>query len=925
MLPEAVTTIADGNFLTFENGVTLFGKSGSVAEQYALSHPAQISFVAIDDELVYSGIEVVEGTYDKEFVEGTEISFGGLVVVAKCALGTVQIDDYELSYQADTIGTHTVTVTYKGHKTEFEIRVVEKSPSWVEITTLPTKTEYIEGLPLDLTGMVVTIHYNNGTSEVRTDYTCTGYEKDFIGRQTIRVHYAGLFDTFEVTVVEKQLIGIEVVTLPNKITYEIGEDLDLTGLVVKLAYDNGTYDDAVIEYNVGGYDKTVLGEQTVTVTYGDYTDTFTVTVIKHTAAVADAPTMQSKTDTSVMLNEQVGCEYSINGVNWQASTLFEGLDPHTAYTFYARYAETDDTYAGASGTGLNVTTCFTLTGYVKVNGVLVEGNTLSANIGNITPVGKTVSYQWYKNGVAIDGETTAEYVVKASDVEAFITVVVSGTGEYFGALSGYAQAPLPKVVSTTGTSIAVEEIAGNEYSLDGQNWQTTAVFANLTSNTRYSIYQRVAATATTVAGDTSVALVVTTPEVFTVTWVVDGVETTESYDYGTTPSFKGSTDKAATAQYTYTFAGWDKSIATVTGDVTYTAQYSSTVNKYTVTWNVNGTETTESYDYGTTPSFKGSTDKAATAQYTYTFAGWDKTIATVTGDVTYTAQYSSTVNKYTVTWNVDGVETTESYDYGATPSFKGSTDKAATAQYTYTFTGWDKEIVTVTGNVTYTAQYSSTVNKYTVTWNVEGVETTESYDYGATPSFKGSTDKAAEPHYTYTFDGWDNDIVAVTGNTTYVAQYIRNTVHDYSVTAYDDVEHWIVCSICGEEKPESHEAHTGGTATCTEQKDCEHCGTSYGTALGHDFTVDQHDATHHWTRCSRCDEIDGKREHDYADDHVCDTCGYEDESRKGLSTGAIVGIATGGTVVVGGGGFALVWFAIKKKSWADLIAVFAKK
>lgn len=28
--------------------------------------------------------------------------------------------------------------------------------------------------------------------------------------------------------------------------------------------------------------------------------------------------------------------------------------------------------------------------------------------------------------------------------------------------------------------------------------------------------------------------------------------------------------------------------------------------------------------------------------------------------------------------------------------------------------------------------------------------------------------------------------------------------------------------------------------------------------------------------------------------------------------------------VVGAGGFALVWFVIKKKSWADLLAVFKK-
>ena len=47
--------------------------------------------------------------------------------------------------------------------------------------------------------------------------------------------------------------------------------------------------------------------------------------------------------------------------------------------------------------------------------------------------------------------------------------------------------------------------------------------------------------------------------------------------------------------------------------------------------------------------------------------------------------------------------------------------------------------------------------------------------------------------------------------------------------------------------------------------------------------------------------------------------------KGGLSTGAIVGIAVGSVVVAGLGGFAIFWFVIKKKSFADLIAVFRKK
>ena len=61
------------------------------------------------------------------------------------------------------------------------------------------------------------------------------------------------------------------------------------------------------------------------------------------------------------------------------------------------------------------------------------------------------------------------------------------------------------------------------------------------------------------------------------------------------------------------------------------------------------------------------------------------------------------------------------------------------------------------------------------------------------------------------------------------------------------------------------------------------------------------------------------------------TAVYEDApvAKKGLSGGAIAGIVIGSVAVAGIGGFAVLWFAVKKKSFADLIAaikaLFAKK
>ena len=367
---------------------------------------------------------------------------------------------------------------------------------------------------------------------------------------------------------------------------------------------------------------------------------------------------------------------------------------------------------------------------------------------------------------------------------------------------------------------------------------------------------------------------------YTVTWVnEDGtvLETDENVPYGTTPTYNGETPtKAANAQYTYTFKGWTPDVDTVTGNVTYTAVYTSTVNTYTVTWkNLDGTilETDENVEYGATPEYNGATPTmAADAKYTYTFVGWNPYVDTVTGNVTYTAAYRADLRFYRVTWyeadgtirgnepraayganiwdmtesytptpptkaadaqytytfdhwvnretneaittasrvtgdtdldpvfkqelrmytitwkNDDGtiLETDEKVEYGTLPTYDGETPtKAANAQYTYTFKGWTPDVDTVTGNVTYTAVYTSTVNTYTVTWkNWDGtiLETDEKVEYGTLPTYDGETPtKAADTQYTYTFKGWTPDVDTVTGNVTYTAVY-DSTVNTYTVT-----------------------------------------------------------------------------------------------------------------------------------------------
>lgn len=277
---------------------------------------------------------------------------------------------------------------------------------------------------------------------------------------------------------------------------------------------------------------------------------------------------------------------------------------------------------------------------------------------------------------------------------------------------------------------------------------------------------------------------------YTITWKNGDtvLETDTEVSEGTVPTYDGAEPtKAADAQYSYVFAGWTPEVVTANGDVTYTAVFTSVMNKYTVTWKNGDTtlETDENVEYGTIPTYNGAEpQKAADAQYVYVFSGWSPVVSEVVGNVTYVAQFTSAPNSYTIVWkNGDTtLETDENVTYGSTPSYDSATPtKAATAQYTYTFSGWTPQISSVTGSVTYQAQFTETLRTYTVTFYSEDgltVLDTVTVEYGFNAVYSKSTPvKNATEGHTYVFEKW----VTTQGGS--VADDLTNVIGDRSVYA----------------------------------------------------------------------------------------------------------------------------------------------
>ena len=112
-----------------------------------------------------------------------------------------------------------------------------------------------------------------------------------------------------------------------------------------------------------------------------------------------------------------------------------------------------------------------------------------------------------------------------------------------------------------------------------------------------------------------------------------------------------------------------------------------------------------------------------------------------------------------ITWVVNGTQTTQVYEKGKTPTFPGTPEKPETARYRYVFAGWDQEIVPVTSDATYTAQFTQ-VGKNGLC--VEG-EDTYWIANGENVAFPGliriNVGSEAQPHYHYYYFGEDGKAV----------------------------------------------------------------------------------------------------------------------------------------------------------------------
>ncbi len=393
----------------------------------------------------------------------------------------------------------------------------------------------------------------------------------------------------------------------------------------------------------------------------------------------------------------------------------------------------------------------------------------------------TVTYQ-------VNGETvnTVQYAYGA-EIEPYTYTL---TGYTVGAWNETVPATMPArdltvtADATVNTYTVTYVVDGNQVHEDSVPYGT-AIPAYTYSKTGYTFSGWDAALPETMPAQNLTLNGTTTVNAYTITFDSNGGSAVASVtaDYGT--ALTQPEDPTRTG---YTFRGWYTDTALTKAflfttmpaeDVTLYAKWEA--NTYTLHFDSDGGSSVEdrTVTYGQPYGALPTPEKQG-----YTFTGWQMADGTaVNANLTVTRTEDHTVyavwtpkgdTPYTVYHYQQGLDGT--YTLTETETRTSATGAAVTAvAKSYEGFTYDAEHSTATGTVTADGglmlKLYYTRNQYTVTWVVDGKETSETVSFGATPEFTGSTDKAGDATHEFRFTGWSPAVATVTGDATYTAQY----------------------------------------------------------------------------------------------------------------------------------------------------------
>ena len=420
----------------------------------------------------------------------------------------------------------------------------------------------------------------------------------------------------------------------------------------------------------------------------------------------------------------------------------------------------------------------TLTGTVGITGNLYYNEELVGAVSesNQTDTGK-LFFRWVRETGSGDVELKSgpygtNYKLVAADIDNVIRLDVTGavndgtistkTGTISKApFTGTVTAPVQE--SSTSTSITLKEVAGYEYSSDGTNFSSTRTFTVASAGTTVTLYQRAAATDTTLASTAASGS-------FTSEAALSGTisfNTTAQYHVALTATLTGASG-TGTLSYNWTQEG---STASLGSAQTYTPAETDinkklvvTITSSTQSGSVSATTATVIKGANTTvPSTPTMASSTATSITLNTVSGYQYSLGGTYWQDTTTFHSLAAGSAYTFYQRVAETSTTlasassAGVNFSTQAALSGTVMSSGEARYgstlvvsldgsnntgTLTYT-WKRGTVAVGSGTSYAVQAADISNQLSVevTSSVQGGSITRSfgtvakaYYYGDTPS-----------------------------------------------------------------------------------------------------------------------------------------------------------------------------------------------
>ena len=288
---NAKYTLSDGNTLTDTITKTFTVNVDNEAQSIEITPPSKTQY-NYGSKLDLSGGKILV-----KYADGTTKNITMTAdMITENDGSTVNMSPDETNF-VDNKYSKTLKISYKEDEAtktvNYSITIINNIKS-ITMHTTPTKTKYNVNDALDVTNGEIKIIKASGIAEIKelTEEMVSGFDSSKENTAlplTVSYTENGITKTTTYNVsVEDQVTAIRINKTP-KTKYKYNENLDVSTGQLEITKGSGTTTIPITSNMVTGYDKTKLGDQELTVTYGGKAQKYTVNVKDYVTGISITP------------------------------------------------------------------------------------------------------------------------------------------------------------------------------------------------------------------------------------------------------------------------------------------------------------------------------------------------------------------------------------------------------------------------------------------------------------------------------------------------------------------------------------------------------------------------------------------------------------------------------------------------------------